>query len=118
MRPTSQTRLAWLLLSLCGAAAAILLYFFDPAVHAFYPRCPLQSLAGLECPTCGGLRAAHLLLHGEFMTAYALNPFLFWSLPVAGLFLVRPVRARGLPWIALAALFAWFLWRNWFSAHP
>ena len=68
----------------------------------------------LNCPTCGGLRAVHRLLHGEFRAAYALNPFLFWFLPVAGLLAVRPLRARApwLLWAALAALIAWFLWKN------
>ena len=33
---------------------------------------------------------------------------------IAALFLIRPLRARarGLPWAALAALLAWFVWRN------
>lgn len=109
-----QTKIIYSSLALAALGAMALLYFFDPATHAFYPRCPLHELARLECPTCGALRAAHLLLHGRFRAAYALNPFLFWALPVAALFLIRPLRARvrWLPWAALAALLAWFLWRN------
>ena len=114
MPATGHTRFAWLLLGLGGAAVLAVIFFLDPATHGFYPRCPLKSLAGLDCPTCGGLRAAHRLLHGDFRAAYALNPFLFWFLPVAGLLAVRPLRARApwLLWAALAALIAWFLWRN------
>ena len=114
MPSSGPTRFAWLLLGLGGAAALAALFFLDPAAHDFYPRCPLHLLTGLDCPACGGLRAAHLLLHGNIRAAYALNSFLFYALPVAALFLIRPlrVRARGLPWAALAALLAWFVWRN------
>jgi hypothetical protein len=59
------------------AAAAALLYAYDPAASSFYPSCPLRALTGLLCPLCGGLRAAHELLHGRVLEAAALNPFLF-----------------------------------------
>ena len=112
-RPSSN-QIAGFLLALAALGAAILLFLFDPAAHAFYPPCPLHALTGLDCPTCGGLRAAHLLLHGHLRAAFALNPFLFFALPVAALFLLRrPFRVRWLPWAALALLLAWFVWRNW-----
>lgn len=112
----SNTKLAYLFLGAVLLAAALLLFFFDPAHHGFYPRCPLHALTGLDCPACGGLRAAHQLLHGQLRAAFALNPFLFFALPVTALFLVRPLRTRvrWLPWLALGALLAWFVWRNWF----
>lgn len=115
--PSRTTKYAWAILGLSALGTAALLYCCDPATHGFYPRCPLHALTGLDCPACGGLRAAYLLLHGNFRAAYALNPFLFYALPVAALFLIRPlrVRARGLPWAALAALLAWFVWRNWLA---
>ena len=113
--PSPKTRLAWFLLALCGIAAAVLLYIFDPTTTSYYPPCPLHSLTGLDCPTCGGLRAAHQLLHGHVRTAFALNPILFFALPIAGLFLIRPAlaRPRWVPWAALAILIAYFLYRNW-----
>ena len=114
--PSRPTLLAWTILGLAILAAATLLFLFDPARHAFYPRCPLHSLTGLECPTCGALRALHQLLHGNLRAAYALNPFLFLALPIIALAARRPFRTRGLPWLALAALLAWFLWRN-FPPH-
>lgn len=97
---------------LLGAAAV--LFFCDPAAARFYPRCPLHSLTGLDCPACGGLRAAHLLLHGHIRAAFALNPFLFFAGPVVALFLIRPAcaRPRWVPWAVLALLAACFLWRN------
>jgi hypothetical protein len=59
------------------AIAAALLYLYDPAASALSPSCPLRALTGLLCPLCGGLRAAHALLHGRVVEAVALNPFLF-----------------------------------------
>jgi|SRR5688572_7456445 len=78
------------------AAAAALLYIFDPASTPFYPACPLRALTGLLCPLCGGLRAAHALLHGQVLDAVALNPFL---LAVALAWPVLPLR-----WTAIGAV--------------
>ena len=101
------------LLALAGLAALALIFVFDPAAHSFYPACPLHALTGLDCPTCGALRAVHLLLHGDIRAAFALNPFLFFAVPCAAL-LALPRKAplpRWMPWTALAALLLWFLWR-------
>jgi len=117
MPPSPSSRFAWGLLALAGLAAAALLFFFNPADYAFYPRCPLHAVTGLDCPVCGGLRAAHLLLHGQVRAAFALNPFLFFAVPVIALLLL-PRKAplpRWIPWAALAALLAAFLWR---LLHP
>jgi hypothetical protein len=78
------------------AAVGALLYVYDPASSSFYPSCPLRALTGLLCPFCGGLRAAHELLHGRVFEAVALNPFLF----AAGLaWPLLPAR-----WTAIGAL--------------
>ena len=101
-------------LSIPILAAGLLLFFFDPSIHTFYPACPLHSLTGIDCPTCGTLRAAHLLLHGKVRAAFALNPLLFFALPVLALLLLRPAlaRPRWVPWSLLAILLAYFLIRN------
>lgn len=57
------------------AAVAVLLHAYDPATTAAYPSCPLRALTGLLCPLCGGLRAAHALVHGRVVDAVLLNPF-------------------------------------------
>ena len=113
-RPRStSTKLTISLLILAGLGALALIFFLDPATHSFYPACPLHALTGLDCPTCGALRATHLLLHGHVRAAFALNPFLFFAVPCLAL-LALPRKTplpRWTPWIALAALLAWFLWR-------
>jgi hypothetical protein len=113
--PSPPTKLAYGLLLLAALGATALLFFFDPAAHSFYPPCPLHALTGLDCPTCGGLRAAHRLLHGHLRAAFAMNPFLFFALPALALLFLRPAlaRPRWVPWAALGILFAYFLWRNW-----
>ena len=68
--PPSPRLLAYTLLALFALASLLLLFLFDPSTHAFYPPCPLHALTGLDCPTCGGLRAAHLLLHGHLRAAF------------------------------------------------
>lgn len=114
MAPYRQTTIAWATLALVALASAAVVYFFDPAAYSFYPRCPLHAVSGLDCPTCGMLRAMHLLLHGQIKAAFAMNPFLFVALPAVALLWIPPTR-RWFPWAALAALAGWFIWRNWFA---
>jgi len=62
-------------------AATPLLYFFAPEQHRFYPRCLFHSLTRWQCPGCGGLRAAHHLLHGDLAGAWRLNPLVVGLIP-------------------------------------
>lgn len=70
---------------------AALLFYFNPAQHSFYPRCAFYQITGWQCSGCGGLRAAHQLLHGQVVEALRLNALAVLALPLA----------------------VWFLWRNW-----
>jgi Protein of unknown function (DUF2752) len=79
---------------LLGAGVAALLFFFNPAEHGFFPRCYFRAFTGWDCPGCGGLRAAHQLLHGEVRAAFTLNPLLVLALPLLGYFAVRFLLAR------------------------
>src|SRR5208283_1583273 len=45
------------------------LFFFNPSTHGFYPVCLFHKLTGLNCPGCGGTRAAYQLLHGHLLQA-------------------------------------------------
>jgi hypothetical protein len=99
-----------LLLMLCAAAgiAAIMLRIFDPATSGMFPPCPLRYLTGWYCPGCGSLRAIHALLHGDFHTAWAMNPLTIVLLPFLMYGLVSQVlrasRGEGLPNIFIPAI--------------
>src|SRR5256885_8772120 len=70
------------IIAACGAtAAALVLSFFAPDQHAFYPRCLFHAVTGLQCPGCGGLRAAPRLLHADLAGAWRFNPFLGVAVP-------------------------------------
>lgn len=57
------------------------LYFVDPEISEFMPKCAFRLLTGLDCPSCGSQRAVHAMLHGEFSTALSYNPFIVLSFP-------------------------------------
>jgi hypothetical protein len=63
-------------------AAAVVLFLFDPARVSIYPVCLFHRATGLDCPGCGGLRAVHQLLHGEWKAAFRLNPLFVLLIPV------------------------------------
>ena len=69
-----------------------MLFFFSPEKFGFYPRCPLYMLTGWKCAGCGTTRALYHLLHGEFVRALELNPFL----PVIVVFFAGMVFSRRL----------------------
>lgn len=83
------------------------LFFFPPEEFGFYPRCFLYSLTGIQCPGCGGLRAAHHLLHGRFAAAFHLNPLFVLLMPL-------------LAWLVVAALVCHVTGRDWMKPlrHP
>jgi len=60
----------------------IVLFFWDPAVLNYYPPCLFQSVTGLLCPGCGGMRGTHQILHFNFHDAFILNPLVFISTPL------------------------------------
>ena len=72
--------IAVLLLLLC---LAVVYYNIDPATTVFFPKCIFHSLTGYDCPSCGGQRALHAVLHGRWLDAVKLNPFLLLSIPYA-----------------------------------
>ena len=95
----------------------IVIYFFNPSTHAFYPECQFHRLTGLDCPGCGMTRAVYALLHGHFLRAVHDNALLiagmFWVGGRAGWFWRN--RRRGQPngefvpashlwWLLVAAL--------------
>lgn len=72
------------LLCLIYVAAA---YFFPHATGSIV-RCPLYTLTGIRCPTCGLTRAAMALLHGQIGEAISHNLLI---IPVALLTVAFPI---------------------------
>jgi len=108
-----------------AAGLAAVLFLFNPAEHGFFPRCFFRMFTGWECPGCGGLRAAHQLLHGQVRAAFLLNPLLVLALPCVAYFTARPWVERWgglkLPqpfksltwlWLALVVVVAFGVLRN------
>jgi hypothetical protein len=52
------------------------------------PLCPLRTLTGIPCLTCGGTRAARHLLQGEFGAAFLQSPLVTAMILLAGLFIL------------------------------
>lgn len=77
-------------LNLLGAAFIILiLYFFNPAQHIVFIPCWFYELTGYKCPGCGGLRASHLILHGNFSEAFRYNILIFFFIPPISIFVIN-----------------------------
>lgn len=106
------------------ATGLLVLYFFNPARHGFYPFCVFYKTTGLLCPGCGSLRAIHQLLHGNLVEALRLNAFFVLALPFAGWVGFRLIReAAGWPaaplnistrwvWFAFVLLLLFTVGRN------
>ena len=75
-----KANIKWLLVAVV-LGAAVLLFLVDPSATPLAPKCPLTMLTGWDCPGCGFQRAAHALLHGNFLEAWAYNRFLIFSFP-------------------------------------
>lgn len=65
------------------AVGISLLLCFNPEQHAWFPRCLLFQLTGLECPLCGTQRALHQLLQGNVEAALRYNALLLLTAPYA-----------------------------------
>lgn len=81
-------RLSGLLLLLGGVLVAGYYLAFDPATEGLFPRCLILQTTGYRCPGCGGQRALHALLSGQWTEALHHNAFLLVILPVGALSLL------------------------------
>jgi len=96
--------LTWFAVAVCSMAmigTGAVLYFFNPSSHGFYPVCEFHELTGLNCPGCGGTRAAYQLLHQHVLRALHDNALFVLSLvALAGRgawFTARKIRNRPVP---------------------
>ena len=71
----------FLLITVVVLALAIIYFKFDPLSFSWFPKCIFHELTGLECPSCGGQRAVHAALHGNFLQALRFNPFIIVLVP-------------------------------------
>lgn len=84
------------------------------AFYIFHPRCVIEELSGVPCPTCGMTRAWLSALRGDLVRAFRFHP-LFWAVPPLYLFLFFrekfPPRAQTAIALSATALFAavWLL---------
>ena len=70
-------------------AGAAYLFVFEPGKSGYFPSCVFRSLTGFTCPGCGSTRALHEILHGDFATAFTLNPLLLLAVPFLIFVLLR-----------------------------
>ena len=117
--------LAVLLVLLVMIAALCVNYFCDPSTSRIALICPFKEVTGWDCPGCGGQRALHALLHGDFERAFRFNPFLIIGFPMIVLaFLTEGFHTRWTSWLKkhivtqkflyayIVLTFAWWIGRN------
>ena len=78
----------WLLLAAVlavGIGLATLKSVSPTAFPSIMPQCVVHKVTGLHCPGCGGTRAAHLALNGEWALAFRHHAPFVIGLPVLAL---------------------------------
>ncbi|HUR44257.1 MAG TPA: DUF2752 domain-containing protein [Candidatus Saccharimonadales bacterium] len=108
-----------------GILAGLVLFFFPPETTRYYPKCLLYATTGLQCPGCGGLRAAHHFLHGHFATAFRYNPLVFVLIPLFAFFsfcyiylrwtgraVRHPFKSPAWVWVLVGGILLFSLLRN------
>ena len=122
--PPSLTVFAVIVLVAAALGAGVVLYFFNPSTHGFYPICLFHQLTGLNCPGCGGTRSAYALLHGNVALALKDNALFVVLLAAAAArgiwFAAKTIRRQptgkfvpvGVLWAALAMAAIFTVLRN------
>lgn len=117
--PTAPAWRAPVVAGLVGAGACAAVALWNPG-DGGTPLCWSQSVLGIDCPLCGGLRCANALLRGDWLAAADHNVLLAVLLPLVALawvvWLVRSLRGLPTPrprlsrswWIAVAVLLVAF----------
>lgn len=81
-------------LTVTALALTVFYFYVDPAVHSFGPPCLVRHITGWYCWGCGGQRAFHALLHGQFADAFRDNLLVYPVILVAGIFLYAELSDR------------------------
>jgi Protein of unknown function (DUF2752) len=56
-------------------------FFWNPSEINSLPLCPFKNLTSFYCPGCGGQRAMHHLINGNFVDAFHSNFLIYLFLP-------------------------------------
>ncbi|MDR3611846.1 MAG: DUF2752 domain-containing protein [Ignavibacteriaceae bacterium] len=100
------------------SAFTLFLFFANPFSSVIFIPCWFKVLTGLKCPACGGLRALHLILHGNIRDGLKYN-LLLASAPFILFAIYKKINFNSLkfilPVIIILILFTWL--RN-SSAYP
>ena len=67
----------WGIILLMVMGVAGIYFVFDPSSSGWFPKCAVYQLTGYKCPGCGSQRMLHALLHGDLVSAFRYNAFLF-----------------------------------------
>jgi Protein of unknown function (DUF2752) len=70
-----------ILLAVLTVVITAFYFFWNPLEINSLPLCPFKNLTGFYCPGCGGQRALHQLLHGNFVEAFHSNFLIYLFLP-------------------------------------
>lgn len=71
-----------IILTVTALAITVFYFYYNPAIQSFGPPCLIHKTTGLYCWGCGGQRAFHALLHGEFRAAFHNNLLIFFVIPL------------------------------------
>lgn len=98
--PTRRRWVAPLVVGAAGACACAAVAVWNPG-DGGTPVCWSQGVLGVDCPFCGGLRAANSLLRGDLAAALDHNVLLAVAMPLLALawlvWLVRSLQDRPFP---------------------
>jgi hypothetical protein len=111
-----------ILLAVLALSITAFYFFWNPAENSLLPSCPFKNITGFYCPGCGGQRAFHALLHGDFIEAFHDNLLIFIVIPITFYKIILEMNGSasndvfilkdGEIWIFLSLLFFFTILRN------
>jgi hypothetical protein len=111
-----------ILLAVLALSITAFYFYWNPAENSFLPSCLFNNLTGFYCPGCGGQRAFHAILHGDFIEAFHDNFLIFIIIPIAFYKIILEMNGSGSKdvfilkgneiWIFLSLLFFFTILRN------